>query len=92
MFRILQLQSLVRLTQTQEHFYLQGNLIVEVTITFIIDRQQGTYFLMRRIDLGMPLVSKLKLYQPAVNFQPARREPIEQMEDTDSSTSMELNK
>jgi len=70
----------------------QKNLIVEVTITFNIGGQTGNYFLMRRIDLGLPLVATLNLWKPALAFQQPRREPIEQMEESDSSMSLEMSK
>ena len=38
-------------------------------------------------NLGFPLVSTLKLWQPRDNFTPQQREPIEQTEESDSIES-----
>lgn len=61
---------------------LKDNLVVEITITFFID--SFNYFLTRRINLGQPLVAKLRLWEQGANFVPSGREAVEQAEEGDN--------
>ncbi|XP_052794466.1 mucosa-associated lymphoid tissue lymphoma translocation protein 1-like [Mya arenaria] len=63
---------------------LQDNLVVDITVKFVYNRDGKEYNHTQRVDLGLPLVSKLKLWKPTKDFEPKHRQPMEQ-EETDST-------
>ncbi|WAQ98609.1 MALT1-like protein [Mya arenaria] len=70
-------------TTLQDIQKLKDNLVVDISVVFVHRRDGRQYSSTQRVDLGLPLVSNLKLWKPAIGFEPAYREPIEQ-EETDS--------
>ncbi|XP_052794113.1 mucosa-associated lymphoid tissue lymphoma translocation protein 1 homolog isoform X1 [Mya arenaria] len=67
-------------TTLQDIQKLKDNLVVDISVVFVHRRDGRQYSSTQRVDLGLPLVSNLKLWKPAIGFEPTYREPIEQEE------------
>ncbi|XP_052791695.1 mucosa-associated lymphoid tissue lymphoma translocation protein 1-like [Mya arenaria] len=70
-------------TTLQDIQKLKDNLIVDISVVSVHQRDGRQYSSTQSVDLGLPLVSNLKLWKPAIGFEPTYREPLEQ-DQTDS--------